>query len=135
MNPIAAVFTCYPKYIHKPDNPRRPIVSTCHCPTAIISEYLHHILSPPVEKLPTFIKDTMHAIRTFKHFQFNGPNRYIFTLDITSLYTSIPIADGLVALQFFLDKDNSSGCSTRTLLRSAELVLNTAGFEFDEKFY
>ena len=56
-------------------------------------------------------------------------------MDVKSLYTSIPIKDGLVALRHFLDINNGSSCSTTTLLRLAELVLNTATFEFNGKYY
>ncbi|XP_033107926.1 uncharacterized protein LOC117109651, partial [Anneissia japonica] len=116
---------------HKDNSPGRPIVSTCNCPTVIISEYLDSVLSPIVKKLPTYINDTNDAIRTFKGFEFTGRHKYVFTMDITSLYTSIPIADGLTAVRHFLDHDNHTSCSTSTIIRLAELVLKTTSFEFN----
>ena len=111
--------------IHKPNNPGRPVVSTCSCPTEQISKYLDNVLSPIVKSLPTYNKDSSHALEIFKDFRFpnaaTGP-RHIFTLDVKSLYTSIPIQDGLVALRYFLDKQNASQCTTATLLRLAEFV-------------
>jgi len=44
--------------IHKPNNPGRPIVSACSCPTELISSYLDRIMVPIVKSLPSYIKDT-----------------------------------------------------------------------------
>ena len=117
--------------IHKEGIPGHPIVSTCNCPTSLISEELETILSPRVTRLPTYIKDTNDAIRTFKQFEFAGQHRHLFTMDVTALYTSIPIKDGLQALPYFLNQHNTSGFSTTSIVRLAELVLNTASFEFN----
>ena len=35
--------------IHKPNNPGRPIVSACSCPTDLISRYLDKIMAPIVK--------------------------------------------------------------------------------------
>eukprot|EP00061_Rhincodon_typus_P014130 g40966.t1 len=48
--------------IHKPDYTSQPIVSACSCPTELISSYLESIFSPLVQALPTYIKDTNHAL-------------------------------------------------------------------------
>ena len=66
--------------IHKPNNPGRPIVSACRCPTELISSYLDKIMAPIVKSL----------------------DNLIFTMDITSLYTVIPNDEGLLALKIFL---------------------------------
>ena len=52
--------TLLPK-IHK-FNPGRPIVSACSCPTEHISEYLDAVQQPLVQSLPTYIKDSTHAL-------------------------------------------------------------------------
>jgi hypothetical protein len=133
-DPRSARLYLLPK-IHKPNNPGRPVVSNSNCPTEIISRYLDNILAPIVQTLPTYIKDTTHALNIFNQYHFTGQQRHIFSMDVKALYTSIPINDGLIALRHFLDIHNSSSCSTTTLLRLAELVLNTATFEFNEKYY
>ena len=127
-------FYMLPK-IHKEGTPGRPIVSTCNCPTLLISEQLETILSPLVTRLPTYIKDTNDAIRTFKQFEFAGQHRHLFTMDVTALYTSIPIKDSLQALQYFLNQHNTSGFSTTSIVRLAELVLNNASFEFNGAYF
>ena len=56
--------------IHKPNNPGRPIVSACSCPTELISSYLDKIMAPIVKSLPSYIKDSQHALEIFPRFQF-----------------------------------------------------------------
>ena len=52
--------------IHKPNNPGRPIVSACSCPTELISSYLDKIMAPIVKSLPSYIKDSQHALEIFR---------------------------------------------------------------------
>ena len=84
--------------IHKPNNPGRPIVSACSCPTELISSYLEKIMTPIVRSLPSHVKDSQHALQIFQDFNFLGEDKLIFTMDITSLYTIIPNCEGLLAL-------------------------------------
>ena len=94
------------------------------------------IFFPLVTKLPTFIKDTTDVIRLCKDFKFTDDYqyRYLFTMDICSLYTNIPTAEGLAALRYYLKYyPDDYRPSTPTLLKLTELVLNLSSFEFDGK--
>uniref|UniRef100_A0A0B7BLE8 Reverse transcriptase domain-containing protein n=1 Tax=Arion vulgaris TaxID=1028688 RepID=A0A0B7BLE8_9EUPU len=122
--------------IHKPNNPGRPIVSACSCPTESISAFLDGIFRPLVETLPSFLKDTTHALSTFLSTSLLPGRTYrLFLLDVCSLYTSIPHRDGLAALQFFLDQRPHPSIATTTLTRLAELVLTTNSFEFNGEYF
>ena len=121
--------------IHKPNNPGRPIVSACSCPTELISSYLDSLMRPIVQNLPTFIKDTNHALKIFDSFTFSSDTRFLFTMDVKSLYTVIPNDEGLRALKHFFDRRSDLEPSTPTLLRLAELVLNLNCFSFGDKFF
>ena len=68
----------------------RPIVSACSCPPGLISSYLDKIMAPIVKTLPSYIKDSQHALEIFGDFSFLGQSKLIFTMDETSLYTVIP---------------------------------------------
>ena len=57
--------------IHKPNNPGRPIVSACSCPTENISAYLDEGLAPFVKSLPTNVKGTSHALHIFDSCRFD----------------------------------------------------------------
>ena len=72
--PRTSRFYMLPK-IHKPDNPGRPIVSACCCPTENISAYLDEVMAPFVKQLPTYVKDTNHALRIFDSFTFDASDQ------------------------------------------------------------
>ena len=63
--PKTSTFYLKPK-IHKPNNPGRPIISACSCPTELISSFLDKKMAPFVKSLPTYIKDTNYAPKHFK---------------------------------------------------------------------
>ena len=123
--------------IHKFNNPSWPIVSACRCPAEDNSEYLDAILQPLEQSLPTYVKDSSHALNLIEDINPN-PNfepKYLFIKDVTSLYTYIPHSDGLKALKHFLNKRESLDPPTDTLIRLVELVLNKNTFPFcDEVF-
>jgi len=97
----------------------RPIVSACTCPTELISSYLDKIMAPIVISLPSYIKDSQHALQMFRDFNFLGEDKLIFTMDITSLYTVIPNGEGLLAFKHFFDLRTVKEPSSETLLRLA----------------
>ena len=135
MTPRTSCIYFKPK-IHKPNNPSRPIVSACSCPTELISSYLDKIMTPIVKSLPSYIKDSNHALEIFRTFNdFSGENRIIFTMDITSLFTVIPNNEGLQALKYFLNQRPVKSLSSETLLRLAELVLTLNCFSFGDNHY
>ena len=71
------------------------------------------------------MKDTTHILNILDSFRFSndGGQRLVFTMDIKSLYTVIPNDEGLVSLEYFLDKREVKDPPTDTLVRMAELVL------------
>ena len=124
-HPRTSLFYMLPK-IHKANNPGRPIVSAVSCPTSQIATYLDHLLTPIVKQLPTYV---------FNNFRFTRAHRYLFTMDVKSLYTVIPHKDGLLALKHFLDKREIQVPPTATLVRLAELVLTTNAFLLNDEAF
>ena len=95
-------------------------------------------MSPLVANLTTYVKDTTHALEIVNSFDFNSSNpnqRFLFTMDIKSLYTVIPNDSGLQALSYFLNKRPVLEPPTSTLTRLAELVLKLNAFSFDQQYY
>ena len=92
-------------------------------------------MAPFVKSLPTYIKDTNHALNILKQFSFPGNNKFLFTMDITSLYTVIPNNEGLLALKYFFDQRTVKEPPTDTLLRLAELVLTLNCFTFSGEIF
>ncbi|KAJ8021932.1 hypothetical protein HOLleu_39274 [Holothuria leucospilota] len=84
---------------YKPGNSGRPTVSSHTCPTVLISEYIDSVLSPLVSKLPSFFQDTPHFLRLIQDCEFpkGDGEQLLFTVDVSSLYKSIPHHAALVA--------------------------------------
>ena len=117
---------------------KRPIVSACCCPTENISAYLDEVMAPLVKQLPTYVKDTNHALSIFNSFTVDESDQrpcFLFTMDDKSLYTVIPNDGGLQALTFFFDQRTVKEPSTHTLVCLAELVLTLNAFSFDNQHY
>ena len=121
--------------IHKANNPGRPILSALSCPTELISSYLDKVMTPIVKSLPSYVKDSNHALEIFRNFNFSGENKIIFTMDITSLYTIIPNNEGLQVLKYFFNQRPIKKPSSETLLRLAELLLTLYCFSFGDNYY
>jgi hypothetical protein len=94
-DPKPGRFYLLPK-IHKQDNPGRPIVSANGHPTENILESIDFILRPFVENLPSHIKDTTHYLKKMENLTI-PEHISLVTMDVTSLYTSIPYDDGIAA--------------------------------------
>ena len=122
--------------IHKISNPGRPFVSACACAAEQISVYLDSIFQPLVTTLQMYIKDTNHALTIFVEviIQTNEPIS-LFLLEVISLYTSIPHANGLQAVKYFLNMRIFPPCSIDTLVQLIELVLTLNSFEFAGEFF
>ena len=85
-------------------------------------------MDPFFKKLPTYVRDTKHALQIFDQIYFNSPNKFIYTMDVKSRYTVTPHRDGLEALKFFLNQGTLLEPSTTTLIRLAELVFTLNNF-------
>ena len=132
--PRTSKFYLLPK-IHNVDNLGRPIVSACNCPTERIAEYLDEVLRPIVESLPTYVRDSAHTLRILQDLHLPDDDLLLFTMDVKSLYTSIPHDEGIRALRAFLDRRTHKCPSSDTLCRLAELVLTLNCFEFNGDHY
>jgi hypothetical protein len=56
-----------------------------------------------VSKQPFILTNTDHLLQILSE-QNISPNAYLFTLDVSSLYTNIPIGDGIEAVKHFFQK-------------------------------
>ena len=84
---------------------------------------LYKIMVPIVKTLPSYIKEIQYALEIFRDFNFLGQNKFVFTINITSLNIIIPNDEGLCALKHFFDQCTVREPCSETLLRLAELVL------------
>ena len=112
-------------------------MSACSRLTEHTSEYIGAVLQPLVQSLPTYIKNSTHALNLIEDIN-QTPNfepKYLFTMDVTSLYTCIFHSDGLKALKHFLNKRVTLDRPRHTVTRLEELVLNKNTFSFRDEVF
>lgn len=122
--------------IHKNllDPPMRPVVSQTNHPTAPLARYIDKIIQRYIYKYnPHLLKSTDHALSCIK--QVKGSNIKIITLDVKSLYTSIPLEEGITALNVESALIWRTSYDERLILDEIPLVLNNNYFEFDDVQY
>ena len=107
-------FYILPK-IHKTGNQGRPIVSSNSHPTEHISEFVDFHSKPLVNKLPSYVKDTNHFLNILLTLPDLPANSLLVTLDVSSLYTTIPHNEGIDACYHFLSTRNTPSIPAHAL--------------------
>ncbi|CAN7947414.1 unnamed protein product, partial [Ixodes hexagonus] len=126
-------FYLLPK-IHKSGNPGRPIVSSNSTVTESISSFVDYLIKVLPETFDSYIKDTTHFLQIIS--QLDVPqNALMVTLDVSSLYTNIPHAEGIQATITAYNRKRDKLVDPETLSKLLDLILNFNHFEFDDNHY
>ena len=80
----------------------RPIIGGPKCPTRKLSQLIDILLKPFLKRIKSFIRDSLDFLN--KCPRDVDENTEIVTLDVISLYTSIPHEFGREAIDYFLTK-------------------------------
>ena len=128
-SPRTPLFYISPK-IHKDDNPSRP-VSSINCHTANISKYVDYHLQPIVKQIPSYVKDTDNFITKINAVKSVPKNSYLVTMDVRSLYTNTPNAEGKSAIKRAFDNYTKKTTTTKVITTSLTLILTLNNFVFD----
>lgn len=91
--------------LRPPDLKGRPIVAGCATPTRHLSELIEKILKPLVETQKSYVKDDWDFLKRLPRQV--DPSHKLFSCDISSLYTSIPLDLGVTAIRYWLEKRRS----------------------------
>lgn len=123
--------------LHKPVLSVRPIASCCSYPTTPPSTLLATLLQPHLQLLPTVLRDTASLVLTLEHMEFDRSKHItLLTFDVVNLYPSIPMEQGLIALQHFLCSIVHATFDERDyVLRLARFVLDNHYILFDSHIY
>ena len=135
LNSRTPQFYLLPK-IHKSARPPpgRPILSANGCPTERISKFVDHFLQPLVTTTKSYIKDTTHFLQLMENLGVLPENTLIITLDVTSLYTNIPIEEGKRAVARFLSRNPTQGGPWgQSIITLLDMVLKMNNFQFNGK--
>ena len=84
------------KKIHKNPLGTRPMVSSINAVTENISSFVDRWLNPLVQKLPSYMKDSMKFIKLITTTEIPR-NSILVGFNVSSLYTNLPHKDGIEA--------------------------------------
>ena len=115
--------------IHKPNTPVRPIISGIGSAPHKIARKLAKTLSPLLGKISTsHLKNSGDLINRIR--DLNMENKLMASLDVTSLYTNIPVKKCLDSLNTYLNETNTKlDLPTDTIIKLCTLVTNQCFFE------
>ena len=96
---IQTQYIYFPYKIHKNPISIRPVVAGMASPTAKISKYLDHFFKKQVLKAKSYLKNSHSLVEIIKNLRLNTETQtLLISVDVKSLYTSIPQEDGMKAL-------------------------------------
>ena len=120
--------------IHKPNIPGRPVISSLECHTSKMSRFVDHHFQPVVKEIPSYIKDTNHFINKVNNYSV-PVNSILVTMDVRSLYTSIPNNEGIAATKKSYDSCSHKTLLTKIIITFLALILTLNNFVFNSTFY
>ena len=129
-SPRTPQFYISPK-IHKEGNPGHPVVSSINCHTANISRNVDYHLQPIMKQIPSYVKDLNDFINRINAVKSVPKNSYLVTMDVRSLYTNIPNAEGISAVKRAFDNYLKKNTSTKVITTFLALILTLNNFVFD----
>lgn len=106
--PKVPTFYIFPK-IHKNSiNPSgRPIISGIGSISDNASKLVYEFLRPHVTSLPSYVRDTVHLLQIID--ELNIPDHALpVTIDVETLYSSIPHEKGLAAINHVLQQNTAT---------------------------
>ena len=91
-----------------------------------------------VKNLESYIEDTPHMLRMFENINENETlpeSSKPISIDIKSMYTNIPVEEGLAAFKITLDKRRDQSIPTHFILKLLKLIMEKNIFTFNEEYW
>ena len=120
------------KKLHKDPPQVRPTVSGCSGPTEAISRIVDHHLQPIVQGTASYLKDTASFLRVINQTPIREEDLLV-TIDVKSLYTSIPHDRGIETACRYLDSHYDNQRLTETMECLMKHILHN--IEFNEHHF
>jgi hypothetical protein len=114
--------------------PGRPIVSGCNSESAAVEQFIDFHLQPIAKSIPTFIRDSNHLIALLDSLPIQQSD-ILFSLDVVSLYTNIPIFDGIQKIKLAFSDNPDVTRPDSSILKLLEITLLRNDFKFLDKTY
>ena len=93
------------------------------------------ILKPLLQKIPSYLKDTTHFIHNLSYIGTLAPGSMLYSIDVNSLCTNIPHADGVAACRAFFNKHNIQSDIATDIPILIDFILKHNTFTFNDKYY
>lgn len=123
-------FTVWNNYIP----PGRPVVSDVNTETSKICSYIDYFLQPLMLHIPSYLKDTDHLIAILENTCVNSSD-FLFTCDVTSLYTNISTEKGLNCVKDFFIKYPNPQRPSNSILSLLSICLRYNDFIFNDTYF
>ena len=125
---------------HPPNSipPARPIISGNGSITENLSRFVDFHAKPLVKELPSYIKDTPDFLRKLSVINSQGKipdNAMLVSIDVSALYTNIPMDDGIQAMQAALNERQDKTVPTNFIIELLRMVLKFNFFQFDSDIF
>ena len=104
------------------------------CNTERISWFCDNSVKDKVKELDSFLEDTpdlLRKIKVIKESQIVPDNAKPIAIDIKSMYSNIPLQEGLEALEEALNERNDKTVPTEFILKLVKLVMEKNIFTFN----
>ena len=114
--------------------PGRPVISDKGSITRNASNMIEFFLQPLCQKLPSHSKDSNHLIALLRQASVSNSST-LFTFDVASLYTNVPIEEGLECVSRAFLAHPDAARPDATLLSLLRLLLTSNTFCFQDHRY
>ena len=113
--------------------PGRPIISAIGSPTERISQFVDHFLQPILPTLKSYVKDTGHFLYLISKITDLPPNAQVGTLDVTSLYTNVPLLGAKRAVaKGMSSRPRDALPRTSSIIKLIDLIFTRNVFTFSD---
>ena len=102
------------------------MISSVNCHSSKILEHVDYHLQLTVREIPSYIKDASNFLRKLKHITEIPENSYLVTLDVKSLYISIPSYGGKKTI-----KISHESFTKKTITTFLALIVTLNNFIFN----
>ena len=135
--PRTPVLYTLPK-IHKrlTNPPGRPILSGCGSILEPLGQYIDYFIKDMVPLQETYVRDSTYMVNLVEGMPFSETNQLLVTMDIQSLYTSIPQLDSIGAIKKVLDaRPQPSPVPTSFIIELLTIALTENYLKHTDAFY
>ena len=111
------------------------MISSGNCHSSKTWEYVDYHLKPIVPEILSYIIDTNSFLRKLKPITGVPENFYLVTLDVKSLYTSIPNSKRIKAVKISQSNFTKKAIATKVIITFLALILTLNNFKFNSKHF